>query len=207
MRARRARDVLRQRRATDRVVAAAHSHSGLSVTTHRVGETSGIKSAFFGTAGAHRAFWILAPVPGSHRPRRGRCVRLDLAVQQTSRASDRRLRDAVSRRGELGSICGYQRPEDLELIPSQNIVLASEARTGGRLMGLRVDDLGAGPFQLWPTLDDAVVKTQRAYVGSRQIPLHRDDGRRQDRRLPEILIRPPTDESKPRVISSGHNRR
>jgi hypothetical protein len=70
-----------------------------------------------------------------------------------------------SRVGELGSICGYQRPEDLELLPSQNIVLASEERTGGRLMGLRVDDLGAGPFQLWPTEDDAVAKMRHGVVG------------------------------------------
>lgn len=70
-----------------------------------------------------------------------------------------------SRVGELGAICGYQRPEDLELISSQNIVVASEERSGGRLMGLRVDDLGAGPFQLWPTTDDAVAKTQRGVAG------------------------------------------
>jgi hypothetical protein len=77
------------------------------------------------------------------------------------------IRDCAmpSRVGELGSICGYQRPEDLELISSQNIVVASEERTGGRLMGLRVDDLGAGPFQLWPTVEDAVVKPQRGMVG------------------------------------------
>jgi hypothetical protein len=75
-----------------------------------------------------------------------------------------------SRVGELGAICGFQRPEDLELIPSQNMVVASEERRGGRLMGLNVDDLGAGPFQLWPNGDDAIVKTQRGVVGDPTCP-------------------------------------
>jgi hypothetical protein len=70
-----------------------------------------------------------------------------------------------SRVGELGSICGYRRPEDLELVSSQNIVIASEERTGGRLMGLRVDDLGAGPFQLWPTTEDSTADQQLERVG------------------------------------------
>ncbi len=55
-----------------------------------------------------------------------------------------------ARAGELGSICGFDRPEDLELIESRNLVIASEERSGGRLMGLAVDRLADGPFALWP---------------------------------------------------------
>ncbi len=56
--------------------------------------------------------------------------------------------------GELGSICGYQNPEDLDVVPSRNILIASEERSGGRLMGLELDHLETGPFALWPRDDD-----------------------------------------------------
>ena len=52
--------------------------------------------------------------------------------------------------GELGSICGFRNPEDLEHVPSLGLVLVSEEGFGGRVLSLRLDDLGAGPRVLWP---------------------------------------------------------
>jgi hypothetical protein len=52
--------------------------------------------------------------------------------------------------GELGALCGVERPEDFALVASQNLIIVSEERSGGRLMGLRPDRLEAEPLTLWP---------------------------------------------------------
>ena len=55
-----------------------------------------------------------------------------------------------SRVGELGAICGFRDPEDLEYVASLDRVLVSEEGLGGRLLALRPSDLAAGPIVLWP---------------------------------------------------------
>jgi hypothetical protein len=52
--------------------------------------------------------------------------------------------------GELGAICGFHDPEDLEYVASLDRVLVSEEGLGGRLLALRPSDLAAGPIVLWP---------------------------------------------------------
>ena len=52
--------------------------------------------------------------------------------------------------GELGAICGFRDPEDLEYVPLFDRVLVSEEGLGGRLLALRPSDLAAGPVVLWP---------------------------------------------------------
>ena len=52
--------------------------------------------------------------------------------------------------GELGAVCGFRDPEDLEYVPSLDRVLVSEEGLGGRLLALRPSDLAAGPIVLWP---------------------------------------------------------
>jgi sugar lactone lactonase YvrE len=52
--------------------------------------------------------------------------------------------------GQLGVICGVQNPEDLEYSSALNLLLTAELKPGGRLMGLRLDDLASGPVALWP---------------------------------------------------------
>lgn len=76
-----------------------------------------------------------------------------------------------TRVGELGSICGVRRPEDLELVSSHNLIIASEERSGGRLMGLRLDDLGAAPFPLWPTTEDSAEPLPSLRIGDPNCPL------------------------------------
>jgi hypothetical protein len=52
--------------------------------------------------------------------------------------------------GELGAVCGFRDPEDLEYVASFDRVLVSEEGLGGRLLALRPSDLAAGPVVLWP---------------------------------------------------------
>jgi hypothetical protein len=52
--------------------------------------------------------------------------------------------------GELGAVCGFRDPEDLEYVSSLDLVLVSEEGLGGRLLALRPTDLAAGPIVLWP---------------------------------------------------------
>jgi hypothetical protein len=52
--------------------------------------------------------------------------------------------------GELGAICGFRNPEDLEYVASVDRVLVSEEGLGGRLLALRPSDLAAGPIVIWP---------------------------------------------------------
>jgi hypothetical protein len=52
--------------------------------------------------------------------------------------------------GELGAICGFRNPEDLEYVESFDRVLVSEEGLGGRLLALRPSDLAAGLTVLWP---------------------------------------------------------
>lgn len=53
--------------------------------------------------------------------------------------------------GELGAICGFRDPEDLEYVTSLDRVLISEEGLGGRLLALRPSNLAAGPIVLWPS--------------------------------------------------------
>lgn len=52
--------------------------------------------------------------------------------------------------GELGAVCGFHDPEDLEYVASLDLVLVSEEGLGGRLLALRPSDLASGPTVLWP---------------------------------------------------------
>jgi len=52
--------------------------------------------------------------------------------------------------GELGAVCGFRDPEDLEYVASLDRVVVSEEGLGGRLLALRPADLTAGPIVLWP---------------------------------------------------------
>ena len=52
--------------------------------------------------------------------------------------------------GELGAVCGFRDPEDLDYVTSLDLVLVSEEGLGGRLLTLRPTDLAAGPIVLWP---------------------------------------------------------
>jgi hypothetical protein len=51
---------------------------------------------------------------------------------------------------ELGTVCGFENPEDLEYVPSLGVVLVSEEGFGGRLLVLNLSDPGAGPRVSWP---------------------------------------------------------
>jgi len=52
--------------------------------------------------------------------------------------------------GELGAICGFRDPEDLEYVALLDRVLVSEEGLGGRLLTLRPSELAADPIVLWP---------------------------------------------------------
>jgi hypothetical protein len=60
--------------------------------------------------------------------------------------------------GTLGSICGFENPEDVEAVPQAGLVLVSNMRPlgagppGGKLMALNVR--GTTPRQLWPANGD-----------------------------------------------------
>ena len=43
--------------------------------------------------------------------------------------------------GELGAVCGFRDPEDLDYVTSLDLVLVSEEGLGGRLLALRPTDL------------------------------------------------------------------
>jgi hypothetical protein len=59
---------------------------------------------------------------------------------------------------ELGTICGFKNPEDLQHIVSLGLILISEEGFGGRLLSLQLDDLNAGPRVLWPPNADALIE-------------------------------------------------
>jgi len=59
--------------------------------------------------------------------------------------------------GEIGSLCGFDKPEDLEWVRSRRIVVASEERQGGRLLAIDPTRLEAGPIVLWPHQDQVGV--------------------------------------------------
>src|SRR5262245_28154184 len=81
-----------------------------------------------------------------------------------------------SARGELGSICGFVNPEDLEHIPSLGVVLVSEEGFGGRLLSLRPDDLEAGPRVLWPPAPERLARMAErgGDLGDRDCPFPAD---------------------------------
>src|SRR5262245_27194223 len=41
---------------------------------------------------------------------------------------------------ELGTVCGFRNPEDLQHVPSLGLILITEEGFGGRLLSLRSDD-------------------------------------------------------------------
>jgi len=55
--------------------------------------------------------------------------------------------------GRLGSICGFDRAEDLLFVPSAGVIVASSMREGGGLHGLPLESLARTeprPLRLWP---------------------------------------------------------
>jgi hypothetical protein len=72
--------------------------------------------------------------------------------------------------GKLGTVCGFQNPEDVEVVPSAGVLLVSEMRhpgapEGGALAVISIDaqgDMMGEPRRLWPT-DEA--PRQRELVG------------------------------------------
>jgi hypothetical protein len=77
---------------------------------------------------------------------------------------------------ELGSVCGFRNPEDLEHLRAQRLILISEEGFGGRLLSLRVDDPGAGPRVLWPPPPDqlASMATRAGDLGDADCPFPAD---------------------------------
>ena len=77
---------------------------------------------------------------------------------------------------ELGTICGFKNPEDLQHIASMGLILVSEEGFGGRLLSLQLDNLTAGPRVLWPPNAEAfseMVK-QGGDLGDRDCPFPSD---------------------------------
>jgi hypothetical protein len=64
--------------------------------------------------------------------------------------------------GQLGSVCGFQSPEDVEFVAGAGLLLVSEMRrgpSGGAIAGLPLDEAGrptAAPRRLWPGPEAAV---------------------------------------------------
>lgn len=78
--------------------------------------------------------------------------------------------------GELGSICGFKNPEDLDYVQSQARVLVSEEGFGGRLLSLRLHDLAAGPQVLWPPPPNELARmaARRGDLGDADCPFPSD---------------------------------
>lgn len=53
--------------------------------------------------------------------------------------------------GELGAVCGFRNPEDVEYVGSLHLLLVSEEGRGGRVLALHPDALREGPTVLWPS--------------------------------------------------------
>jgi hypothetical protein len=53
--------------------------------------------------------------------------------------------------GELGAICGFRNPEDVEAVREHGALLISEEGLGGRILALRPGDPSAGPRVVWPS--------------------------------------------------------
>ena len=51
---------------------------------------------------------------------------------------------------ELGSVCGFKNPEDLQYVRSMNLIVVSEEGFGGRVLSLDPNALNTGPRVLWP---------------------------------------------------------
>lgn len=61
--------------------------------------------------------------------------------------------DAHPPAGELGSVCGFDHPEDLEVVRSAGLVLATGMRPGAGLFAVEVaalDDPVPRPWRIWP---------------------------------------------------------
>jgi hypothetical protein len=61
--------------------------------------------------------------------------------------------DATPAPGLVGSICGFDHPEDLELVPAAGVVLASGLEPGAGLWAIDVEGLAgadAQPWRIWP---------------------------------------------------------
>jgi hypothetical protein len=76
--------------------------------------------------------------------------------------------DPTPRPGVLGTICGFDHPEDLEPVPGAGVVLASGLRPGAGLWALESAAVGrsdASPFRIWPGPPDAASETGSAPAG------------------------------------------
>ena len=125
--------------------------------------------AVFGALGAG---WLIVRVASWRLLLVVVCFLIAGAVIGVRRYAERPVPAAVeckmpSRVGELGAICGVRRPEDLELVASQNLVIASEERSGGRIMGLTLNRLDAEPLTLWPNAAGVNPATEPNQVGDR----------------------------------------
>ena len=61
--------------------------------------------------------------------------------------------DPTPEPGALGSICGFDRPEDLELVADRGVVLAGGLAPGAGLWAVAVESLALpepGPWRIWP---------------------------------------------------------
>lgn len=88
------------------------------------------------------------------RDRAHRVAPLLLSIVALACAAPSRSRcDPTPDPGVLGSICGFDHAEDLELVPQARVVLASGLRPGAGLWAIAVQDLTLpepGPWRIWP---------------------------------------------------------
>jgi hypothetical protein len=73
--------------------------------------------------------------------------------------------DAHPAPGALGSICGFDHPEDLQLVAGAGVVVASGLAPGAGLFALALDELDAPeprPWRLWPPGTPAASEAARA---------------------------------------------
>src|SRR5574341_91843 len=68
--------------------------------------------------------------------------------------------------GELGTICGFDHPEDLTVIDSAQLLLASGMRPGAGLWAMALDQLTQPTPEVWRIWPDREVRRpEEAYVG------------------------------------------
>lgn len=77
-----------------------------------------------------------------------------------------------SHRGDLGSVCGFHNPEDVEALISQDLLLVTEEGLGGRVLALRPNALQQGPRVLWPRAHQTREASPNAQKACRPNPDH-----------------------------------
>jgi hypothetical protein len=105
---------------------------------------------------------------------------------------------------ELGTICGFKNPEDLQHIASLGLILTSEEGFGGRLLSLQRDNLSAGARILWPPNVEGLVEmaAQGGDLGDHNCPFPSDPAKLWPHGLSALE---PSDASKPvRVAFVSH---